>query len=183
LTSRLAAGLVVGILPLSPDGRRNFLEDRFRRRRLEVGPPVLAWLGRHCGGSARQLEGAVARVEGLSRLRGGVPTLEEIVALFYEEAATRELTVERIASTIGAYFQVTRHLLKSRRRSRNALLPRQVGMYLARRLTGLSLGQIGAYFGGRDHSTVLHACRKIEEAIQRDAGLGGLVRQLVAEVA
>jgi chromosomal replication initiator protein len=62
------------------------------------------------------------------------------------------------------------------------MLPRQVGMYLARRLTGLSLEQIGAYFGGRDHSTVLHACRKVEDALGQDVVLSGAVRQLQAEL-
>jgi len=63
------------------------------------------------------------------------------------------------------------------------MLPRQVGMYLARRLTPLSLEQIGAYFGGRDHSTVLHACRKVERALAEDPGLIGAVRQLHADLA
>jgi chromosomal replication initiator protein len=62
------------------------------------------------------------------------------------------------------------------------LLPRQVGMYLARELTPLSLQQIGAYFGGRDHSTVLHACRKVKQALSRDASLSGLVRELHADL-
>ena len=65
---------------------------------------------------------------------------------------------------------------------RDALLPRQVGMYLARRLTPLSLKQIGAYFGGRDHATVLHACRKVADALSRDAALCGAVRQLQADL-
>ena len=72
--------------------------------------------------------------------------------------------------------------LQGRDRSRQALLPRQVGMYLARQLTRLSLEQIGAYFGGRDHSTVLHACRKVEQAITSDAHLCGAVRELRADL-
>lgn len=92
-------------------------------------------------------------------------------------------TVERIASRVGDYFHLEPKHLQSRRRNREALLPRQVGMYLARRLTGLSLQQIGAYFGGRDHSTVLHACRKVESALNSDLALSGAVRQLHADLA
>jgi chromosomal replication initiator protein len=73
--------------------------------------------------------------------------------------------------------------MQSASRSRQALLPRQVGMYLARRLTGLSLQQIGAFFGGRDHTTVLHACRKVERALGQDVNLSGAVRQLHADLA
>jgi len=90
--------------------------------------------------------------------------------------------MERIAWRVSRYYQVPARQLQSRRRYRNILLPRQVSMYLARRLTGLSLEQIGAYFGGRDHSTVLHACRKVEDAIDVDAGLSGAVRQIHAEL-
>ncbi|MGH7226914.1 MAG: helix-turn-helix domain-containing protein, partial [Gemmataceae bacterium] len=81
------------------------------------------------------------------------------------------------------YFQVEPRQLQERGRTRQTLLPRQIGMYLARRLTALSLQQIGAYFGGHDHSTVLHACRKVEQALAHDAGLCGAVRQLHADLA
>jgi chromosomal replication initiator protein len=90
--------------------------------------------------------------------------------------------VERIARRVGDYFRVAPNQLQTRRRSRDALLPRQVSMYLARRLTDLSLQQVGAYFGGRDHSTVLHACRKVEQALGRDVALSGAIRQLLAEL-
>jgi chromosomal replication initiator protein len=98
-------------------------------------------------------------------------------------ATAARVTVERIAQRVGGYFRVVPRQLQSRRRYRNILVPRQVGMYLARQLTGLSLGQIGAYFGGRDHATVLHACRKVEQAITEDAALSGAVRQLHADLA
>ena len=91
-------------------------------------------------------------------------------------------SVEHIARHVGGYFRVELRQLRSERRGRHILWPRQVGMYLARRLTGLSLAQIGDYFGGRDHSTVLHACRKVEDALGRDTVLSGAVRQLQAEL-
>ena len=90
--------------------------------------------------------------------------------------------MERIAHHVSGYFRVEARALQSRRRHRNVLWPRQVGMYLARRLTGLTLDQIGAYFGGRDHTTVLHACRKVTEAVERDEVLSGAVQQLHADL-
>jgi chromosomal replication initiator protein len=101
---------------------------------------------------------------------------------FRDEAEAARPTVERIAQRVGGFFQVEPRRLQSRRRFRNIVWPRQVGMYLARRLTDLSLEQIGAYFGGRDHATVLHACRKVEEAVQADAVMSGTVRQLQADL-
>ncbi len=182
LVSRLAAGLVVGLNPLPAEGRLAVLEAGARRRTLPVGREVLAWLAERLGGG-RELEGALNRLEELARRHGLTLDLATVSAQFAEQAGAGGVTVERIAQRVGGYFRVKPEQLRSRGRSRGVLVPRQVGMYLARRLTGLSLEQIGAYFGGRDHSTVLHACRKVERALGEDAALSGAVRQLHAELA
>jgi chromosomal replication initiator protein len=182
LTSRLASGLIVGIETLSPASRLLFLQDRIARRGVKVEPGVLEWLAGRVGGSGRQLEGAVVRLEALTRLHGRPPGVEAVIESFRADADMRRATVERIAQGVGRYFRVEPRRLQERDRSRQALLPRQVGMYLARRLTDLSLDQIGAYFGGRDHSTVLHACRKVEQALGADLALSGAVRQLQADL-
>jgi chromosomal replication initiator protein len=182
LTSRLASGLVTGLLPLSPASRLAFLRERVRRQELGVDESVLAWLAEHMSGSVRQLEGAVARLAALVSLHGAGLDVATVADVFGVEAEAGRPTVERIAQRVGRYFQVEPRQMQSRRRTRAAMLPRQVGMYLARRLTGLSLEQIGAYFGGRDHSTVLHACRKVEQALAHDVALSGAVRQLHADL-
>jgi chromosomal replication initiator protein len=183
VTSRLGSGLVVGLEPLSPGSRLAFLQDRVGRRGLNVEAGVVAWLAGHVSGSVRQLEGAVARLASLARLQGGSLGVETVAEHFGVEASAGRPTVERIAQRVGRYFQVEPRQLQGRGRSRSTLLPRQIGMYLARQLTELSLQQIGAYFGGRDHSTVLHACRKVEQALSRDVHLSGAVRQLHADLA
>jgi len=182
LTSRLASGLVVGLQTLSADSRLALVEDMTRRRRLRFDSDVLLWLADHLG-SARQLEGALNQLEVLAQLTGRPPDLDAVLAHFREEADATRPTVERIAQRVGGHFQVDPRHLRSRRRHRLVLLPRQVSMYLARQLTGLSLEEIGSYFGGRDHSTVLHACRKVEETLDLDTDLAGTVRQLHADLA
>jgi chromosomal replication initiator protein len=122
------------------------------------------------------------RLEALARLHGQAPDLAAVAETFRDDADAARPSVERIIERVGRYFRVEPGQLCSRQRGRNALLPRQVGMYLARALTPLSLGQIGAHFGGRDHSTVLHACRKVEQALARDTALSGAVRQLHADL-
>jgi chromosomal replication initiator protein len=181
LASRLAAGLVVGMEALTPAGRLTFLRHKARERGLKLDAAVLSWLAERLPGSGRVLEGALARIEDLCRLQ---PTLTPAVLEehFATEAAAHRPTVERIVGQVGRYFRVDAGELRGPGRHRGILLPRQVGMYLARRLTDLSLEQIGAYFGGRDHSTVLHACRKVEESLAEDARLQGAVRQLHAEL-
>jgi chromosomal replication initiator protein len=183
LTSRLAGGLVVGLSAFSPQSRRTYLAGGARRRGLAVDPAVLDWLAGHLAGSGRVLDGALARLETLTRLEGRPPTAHDVAAHFRAEAEAGRPTVERIAQWVGRYFQIEPRQLQSRSRLRSALVPRQVSMYLARQLTDLSLQQIGAYFGGRDHSTVLHACRKVEEALAGDIPLSQAVRQLHADLA
>jgi chromosomal replication initiator protein len=183
LTSRLASGLVVGLLPLSPESRLIYLESRVRERGLNVDRAVLAWLAEHLAGSGRQLDGAIGRLQTVLRLDARHLTVETVAEHFRPEAEVGRPTVERIAQRVGRYFDVEPRQLQSRARSRGVLMPRQVGMYLARQLTGLSLQQIGAYFGGRDHSTVLHACRKVERALAADVPLSLAVRQLHADLA
>src|SRR5262249_39366863 len=88
LTSRLACGLVVGLEPPAPASRLTFLQDRAGRRRLDVGPDVLAWIAEHVSGSARQLEGALKRVQALAEVQGRVPDLAAVAEAFRTEADT-----------------------------------------------------------------------------------------------
>jgi chromosomal replication initiator protein len=180
--SRLAGGLAVELEPLQTESRLKFLQEKAQRRQLAVRPEVLAWLAEHVTGGGRQLEGALNQLVTLSRLHDRLPSLEDVARHFQEQAAVSRLTVDRIAEHVGRYFRIDPRHLQSRRRYQNVLVPRQVGMYLARQLTELSLQQIGSYFGGRDHSTVLHACRKIGQQLDQDVVLCGAVRQLTADL-
>ena len=182
LVSRLASGLVIGLEPLGTAGRLALLQDKAQQRQLAVSRDVLAWLAEHLPGGTRQLIGAFLQVEELGRLHKQPLTVAAVAEHFRPLLTATELTVERIADRVGSCFQVSPCELQSRRRSRGILMPRQVGMYLARKLTRLSLVQIGAYFGGRDHSTVLHACDKVNRAMAADLQLSGVVRQLRAEL-
>jgi chromosomal replication initiator protein len=168
--------------PLKASGRLALLQAQAQRKQLAVPTEVLRWLADHLR-AGRELEGAIARLEMLAKTQRGALDVAAVARAFQEQADASRVTVERIAQRVGGFFQVQPGELQSRRRFRNVLLPRQVGMYLARQLTGLSLEQIGAYFGGRDHSTVLHAVRKVEDALERDAHLSGAVRQLHADLA
>jgi chromosomal replication initiator protein len=182
LASRFAAGVVVGLRVLSRPSRRDYLAARAAARRLDLGPGALDWLAAHLPGSGRQLDGGLTRAAALARMLGRSPTPDDLAEHLRGDADARRVSVTVIVRAVGAYYRVDADDLCGPRRGA-ALLPRQVGMYLARRLTGLSLQQIGAAFGGRDHSTVLHACRKVEQALARDAALSGAVRQLHADIA
>jgi chromosomal replication initiator protein len=182
LWTRLSAGLVVRLSPLSPSSRLLFVRDRAQCRGLNVGADVLDWLATHIPGSARQLEGALAKVETLVGLSGTPLTPDALAEYFRADLDPRRLTVEHIAQRVGSHFRVDPTQMRSAARGRHAVVPRHVGMYLARRLTSLSLQEIGSYFGGRDHTSVMHACRKVEESLTRDASLYGAVSQMEADL-
>jgi chromosomal replication initiator protein len=179
LRSRWTAGLVVGLMPFAEPSRLAILRDRAQLRQIAVRPEALALLAKMLPGSGRVIDAALDRLAELSRSRPG-PVEADVVAEHFGQSIAP--SVERIASQVGRYFKVDARQMRSACRYRNVLLPRQVGMYLARQLTRLSLDAIGEYFGGRDHSTVLHACRKVEAAMAHDAVLSGAVQRLQGEL-
>jgi chromosomal replication initiator protein len=183
LPRRLAAGLVVALAPLEVSSRQRFLEELAQNNQLALPRDIAVWLARNLTGGGRQLEGAISQLETLNKVGRHPLSLKSVMAHFSVQVNATRPTVERIASHVGDYFRIEPRQLQSRRRFHNVLLPRQIGMYLARQLTALSLEQIGDYFGGRDHTTVLHACRKVERAIAKDAVLSGAVRQIHADLA
>jgi chromosomal replication initiator protein len=182
LAARLASGLVVALRPLCRASRLALLQHQARQRGLAVESDILDWLSKHIGSSGRQVVGALNRLEKLVELNGRPLSLTAVAEQFLTEQKASRLTMERITKRVSSYFQVEPGQLCSRARARRALLPRQVSMYLARRLTTLSLQQIGAYFGGHDHSTVIYACRKIEQALTCDTSLVGAIRHLHADL-
>jgi chromosomal replication initiator protein len=183
LTSRLAAGLVIALEPLKLFSRERFLEELAQRTQLALPRDIAHWLARHLTGGGRQLEGALTQLATLNKVSRRPLDLKGVTAHFRAQVDAIRPSVERITMRVGSYFHIEPRQIQARRRHQSVVFPRQISMYLARQLTDLSLVQIGAYFGGRDHTTVLHACRKIEQAIRRDAVLSGAVRQIHAELA
>jgi chromosomal replication initiator protein len=178
LTGRLASGVMVSIPAMGASSRLLLLEKFAQHRQLVLSPAVTAWLAENLTGSGRELEGAIIRLHELARLTKRPLDVDTVQREFRPEVESRSMTVEHIAERVGDYFRVDARQLQSRRRFAGIQTPRQVSMYLVRRLTNLSLAEIGKYFGGRDHSTVLHACRKIERTLNMDCELSSAVQQL-----
>jgi chromosomal replication initiator protein len=183
LASRIEAGLVVPVEPLSPASRVGILEGLAGQRGLIAPEEVLGWLAANLQGGVRQLEGALTQLETLAKM--GRPLMDVAAAAthFRPQVDAGRPTLERIVAQVARLFKIKPALLKSPERSRGILWPRQISMYLARRLTALSLSQVGDYFGQRDHTTVLHACRKVQEALHADPSLSGTLGQLQAALA
>jgi chromosomal replication initiator protein len=183
LTSRLASGLVVALEPMQRPSRRRLLAALAEQAGLRVADDILDWLAEHLTGGGRQIEGAVRQLKSLQGLQAKPLRVADVREHFRTQIEAKAPTVRRIAEHVSGYYQVEPRHLVSARRTREVMLPRQVSMYLARQLTPLSLMQIGKYFGGRDHKTVQHACRKVAAAMKTDRALSGAVRQLHTELA
>jgi chromosomal replication initiator protein len=177
--SRLAAGLVVEIAPLEADLRQRILESRIAALKLqhpgfEVPPPVVQHVAQQVTQNGRDLDGAVNRLLAHNQLSGRPVTIEmadEVIRDLIRPADPRRIRVEDILRIVAKHYGVSRADLLSSRRTANVVRPRQIAMYLAKTLTLRSLPEIGRRFGGRDHTTVLHAVRKIEGLVQGDKGL------------
>ena len=181
LASRLAGGLTLPLTPLAALSKRSILEFHSAEKRIPLEAAALDWLAsRPTAGSVRPLLGTLDVLKAQQRGRVEPVTLDAVMKLFPEESQQPvEAIVKRVAETFGVK---TKELLGPSR-LRTVLLPRQVAMFLARDVGLLSLPRIGAHFGGRDHSTVLHAVNKIRTAMTGDQQLAGTIRQLRHELA
>jgi len=184
--SRLAGGLVVEMGSLAEDLRLQILNSRVALARVhhpgfDVPEPVLAYIAKSVTHNGRDLEGALNRLLAHSKLTGQPVTMDlaerEIRDLIRPQEPKR-VKIEDIQRIVARHYNVSRGDLLSSRRTANVVRPRQVAMYLAKTLTLRSLPEIGRRFGGRDHTTVLHAVRKIENLVGNDSTLAEEIEAL-----
>jgi chromosomal replication initiator protein len=174
--SRLAGGLVVEIGTLEEELRLEILKSRVAAARahhqgFDVPPPVLAFIAKSVTHNGRDLDGALNRLLAHNKLTGHLVTMdmaERAVRDLIRPQEPKRVKIEDIQRVVARQYNVSRADLLSSRRTANVVRPRQIAMYLAKTLTLRSLPEIGRRFGGRDHTTVLHAVRKIESLVDND---------------
>ena len=172
MRSRLGWGLVADIHPTDYELRLSILQSKAERAGAKQIPPkVLEFLAHRIVSNVRELEGALNRILAYSSLVGRSITLETAQEVLQDllRANDRRVTIEEIQKRVAEHFNIRLADMHSARRARAVARPRQVAMYLAKQLTSRSLPEIGRKFGGRDHTTVMHAVRKIEELRETDA--------------
>ena len=186
MRSRLSGGLVVEISPLDYDLRLKILERRVDEKRVNeptfhIGREVLEFLAEKLTESGRELDGAINRLHATCHF-GGTPitveSAEHIIRDLMRGIEPRRIKVEDILRVVSKHFGVSKHDILSQRRHRSIVWPRQVGMFLAKAMTARSLPEIGRRFGGRDHTTVLHAIRKIEGELKASSRLRAEIEDL-----
>ena len=171
LVSRFAWGLSVDITPPDLETRIAILRKKADAERLEIPNDTLSYIAGQIDSNIRELEGALVRVQAFSTMQN-----REITTSLAADAlksmikgSDKEITIDKIQKDVARYYHITVDDLKGKRRVKAIVTPRQIAMYLAREMTDASFPKIGAEFGGKDHTTVLHAHEKISKAIEEDS--------------
>jgi chromosomal replication initiator protein len=186
LRSRFEWGLITDIQPPDLETRIAILRKRVKTDGIHVpDPQVLTFIAGRVSTNIRELEGALTRVVAFSSLTGRLMTVDlaqDVLRDVFPQGAAADVSIERIQETVTDRFGISLDELCSEKRSQNIVYPRQVAMYLSRELTDSSLPRIGRHFGGRDHTTVIHATTKIARLIREDRSVYNLVQELTARI-
>jgi chromosomal replication initiator protein len=186
LRSRFEWGLITDIQPPDLETRIAILRKKVKTDRVDVSnPELLTFIAGRISSNIRELEGALTRVVAFSSLTGrplSVETAQEVLKDVFPQGEAAEVSIQRIQDAVGERFGLSLAELCGDKRSQNIVYPRQVAMYLSRELTDASLPKIGKEFGGRDHTTVIHATSKIARLIREDRSVYNLVQELTARV-
>jgi chromosomal replication initiator protein len=186
LRSRFEWGLITDIQPPDLETRIAILRKKVKSDQIEIrDTELLTFIASRVSTNIRELEGALTRVVAFSSLTGrplSVDLAQDVLKDVFPQGEQTQISIERIQELVCERFAVTMAELTGDRRSQNIVYPRQVAMYLSRELTDSSLPKIGKVFGGRDHTTVIHATSKIARLIREDRSVYNLVQELTARV-
>ena len=173
MRSRLGWGLVADLHPTTYELRLGILQSKAEQNGIQVPPKVMEFLAHKITSNVRELEGALNRIAAHVQLVGRNITLESAQEVLHDllRSHERRVTIDEIQKRVAEHFNIRLGEMTSDRRARAVARPRQVAMYLAKQLTTRSIPEIGRKFGGRDHTTVMHAVRKIEELKSTDPAL------------
>ncbi len=173
LRSRLGCGLVADIHPTDYELRLGILQSKMEFKKEHVPEKVLEFLAARITSNVRELEGALNRVLAYASLTNSQITLETVSDVLQDllRANDRKVTIDDIKRRVAEYYNIKITEIDSTRRARTVTRPRHIAMFLCKHLTNRSLPEIGRKFGGRDHTTVMHAIKKVDELRQTDSGL------------
>jgi chromosomal replication initiator protein len=183
LVSRFQWGLVADIQPPDKETRIAILRKKAEKEGIYVPDEVTYFIAEKIKNNIRELEGAQMRVVAYSSLTGkeiGKQLAEEVLRDMLKEE--KKLTIDTIQKGVAEFFDLRLSDMKAKRRTKTIAMPRQMAMYLARKYTDFSLPEIGEYFGGRDHTTVLYAINKIEQRVKKEAKIKELVERILEQI-
>lgn len=180
LRNRFQWGLIADIQPPSIEHRIAILLSKAEKLGINLNESVAEYIAKHAKRNVRELEGALHRINAFAALQGEPITMDLAIRTFKDVLGEppKRLTIETVQKTVAEHFKLRVADLKSKRRQRAFAHPRQIAMYLARKLTNASFPEIGDKFGGKDHTTVMHNVRKIDDTLDKDLDLKAHVEAL-----
>ncbi len=184
LSSRFSWGLITDIQPPDLETRIAILRKKVEREPIKVPDEVINFIAQEIKSNIRELEGALIRVVAYSLLEEKEVSLDlarEVLKDLVKESQ-RKITLDTIQKKVAEFFNVGLYDIKSKKRNKSIVLPRQIAMYLARELTNLSLPEIGLGFGGKDHTTVLHSWNKIRGEINKNPQLKESIEKITKDI-
>ena len=185
LRSRFEWGLIADIQAPDFETRMAILKKKADVEKLNVANEVMVYIATKIKSNIRELEGALIRIVAYSSLTNRPITVElasEALKDIISNKQNKNVTIDVIQDVVAGYFNLRVEDLKSQRRTRNVAYPRQIAMYLSRKLTDMSLPKIGEEFGGRDHTTVIHAYEKISDTLNKDESLQHTVNDITKKL-
>jgi chromosomal replication initiator protein len=181
LVSRFEWGLVTDLQPPDIEMRRAILNKKAQSMGVTLSEDILDFLANRIRTNVRRLEGALIRVASYASLTGkklSIEVVENLLREILHEEGRLTISIEVIQKKVAEHFDIRLADMTSKRRPENIAFPRQIAMYLSRQMTESSLNNIGEAFGGRDHGTVLHACRLVKDRMEVDANVRQVVHYL-----
>jgi len=185
LRSRFEWGIIVDIQPPELETRIAILKKKAELQNLSIPPEVTYFIAEHITSNIRELEGSLHRIKAYAEVHRRKITLElakKLLSHLKPKEERQSVSVEDIIHTVAKYFDVRPQDIVGTRRQQKIAIPRHIAQYLARELTPLSLPRIGKLFGGKDHTSVLHACRKIESLLVKDPNLKNIINYLTKQL-
>lgn len=185
LVSRFQWGLVCDIQAPDFETRVAILRKKAASMKIELDDSILDFLAERVSRNVRRMEGALTRIAGYSALIGrrvDLGSVERLLGDLLQEEASSKVTVEQIQQKVADYYKIRMNELVGRRRNAHIVFPRQVAMYISRTLTSEPLKTIGDAFGGRDHGTVIHACKQVENMMEQDGSVKRAVDYLTKDI-
>ncbi|MBU1912413.1 MAG: chromosomal replication initiator protein DnaA [Candidatus Omnitrophica bacterium] len=184
LVSRFEWGLVTDVQLPDFETRIAILKKKAERNGSKLPDDILYFIAEKIKTNIRELEGALIKLIAYSALENKKVTLELAKEILKDAGSedSKKITMELIQKKVADYFDIKPSDMKTKKRTRQVAYPRHIAMYLAREMTGLTLPDIGGHFGGRDHSTVIHACSKIEADLKKNQNVKNLLQKLMLDI-
>lgn len=185
LRSRFEWGLTADVQAPDLETRMAILREKADREDIVIPNDVILFIATAIENNIREIEGAFTRVSAYASFNGGSINLEEAKKALSElnnENNNKHVSIEEIQKVVANFYKIKKEDFLAKKRTRNVAYPRQIAMYICRDITDYSLPRIGELFGGRDHTTVIHACEKINKERKEDAELDKIIKNFISQI-